>query len=94
MTTEHKVKVDNPEPETEPVTFYDITLNCGRVLEMTVKPKQGDSMLVLDESNDEKRYFFVFPKFHLTQTVWCRQIAAESVRESVIVILPPKKEKA
>jgi hypothetical protein len=86
--TEHKVKVDNPEPETEPVTFFDITLSCGRVLELAVKPKQGDTWRQSPES-----YLFTFPKFHLTQEVWCREVAAISIRESVIVLLPPPKDK-
>jgi hypothetical protein len=84
-----KVKVDRPEPETEPVTFIDITLNCGRVLELAVKPKQGDTWRQSSES-----YLFTFSKFHLTQEVWCREVAAISIRESVITLLPPLKEKA
>ena len=89
MEPEHKVKVDKPEPETEPVTFVDITLNCGRVLELAVKPKQGDTW------EDRPDYhLFTFPKFHLVQKVWHREIAAMSMRESVIVILPPAKDKA
>jgi hypothetical protein len=83
------VKVDNPEPETEPVTFVDITLNCGRVMELAVKPRQGD------EWEDGVDYhIFSFPKFHLTQKIWHREVAAISVRESVITKLPPPKEKA
>ncbi len=82
------VKVDNPEPETEPVTFVDITLNCGRVLELAVKVKQGDTWT--DEGNC---WLFKFPTFHLIQRVWHREIAAMSIRESVIVKMPPPKPK-
>ena len=89
MEPEHKVKVDKPEPETEPVTFVDITLNCGRVLELAVKPKQGDTW-----EDGQEFHLFTFPKFHLVQKVWHREIAAMSVRESIITILPPMKDKA
>ena len=93
MEPEHKVKVDKPEPETEPVIFVDITLNCGRVLELAVKHKQGDEYFV-DGEGEDRHHYFRFPKFHLVQKVWCREVAAISIRESVIVILPPAKDKA
>ncbi len=91
MVSETKVKVDNPEPETEPVLFIDITLNCGRVLEIAVKPKQGDTW-----KKGPAYHLFTFPKFQTTQKVKHSQIAAEMVRESVIVKAKPlpSKEKA
>jgi hypothetical protein len=91
MSENNRIKTDIVEPETEPVTFVDITLNCGRVLELAVKPKQGDTRRYDVERQSE---VFTFPKFHLTQEIFWREVAAISTRESVITILPPKKEKA
>lgn len=72
-----------PEPQTETVIDYDITLACGRDIQFTVRPAQGDTEIA---NHSALTLFFARTKHHVK--INAAQMAVTSRREREMVILP------